>query len=117
MGLMWWYPEEGKLYKCEVGMRNAECGMRNGECGMRNGECGMRNAECGMRNAECGIMWERLLAAKFTVYARIYVGRATAPADTKKEHRALKGLTSNIEHPTSNVEWQEENEIAIRSLS
>ena len=33
---MWWYPEEGKLYKCEVGMRNAECGMRNGECGMWN---------------------------------------------------------------------------------
>ena len=100
---MWWYPEEGKLYKCEVGMGK--------------GEGGRGNAEWGMGNAECGIMWERLLAAKFTVYARIYVGRATAPADTKKEHRAPKGRTSNIQHPTSNVEWQEENEIAIRSLS
>jgi hypothetical protein len=50
MDLMWWYLEEEKRYKCELGMWKSECGSRNGEVGMRK--------------SECGIMWERLLAAK-----------------------------------------------------
>ncbi len=27
MGLMWWYPPEGKPCRCEWGMRNEEWGM------------------------------------------------------------------------------------------
>lgn len=66
MDLMWWYLEEGKRYKCELGMRKLEWGVGKG--GLRNGECGMRNGEVGVRKSECGIVWERLLAAKCTIY-------------------------------------------------
>jgi hypothetical protein len=36
MDLMWWYLEEEKRYKCELGMWKSEWGSWNEEVGMRN---------------------------------------------------------------------------------
>lgn len=83
----------------------------------------MGNAEVGMGKSECG-MWNfvgRLLAAKGggCVFPQ-YVGRATVPADSKKclntdkteTYAVLPFLIQSV-----SGEWQEGNEIAIRSLS
>ena len=109
---MWWYPEEEKRYRCELGMGKSECG---------NGKL------------ECGIMWERLLAANCTIYVQAIsrAGRClarrsfseevcppdlvvTESAHTKKEHRTPKDehRTSNVQHRTLNGK-DEETELQI----